>query len=69
MGDQVFIDTRNMSSLRPNKKLDNKNEGPFKILKIISLYIYQVEIPESWSHHNIFYITLLRLAGEDLLPE
>jgi hypothetical protein len=69
VGDQVFINTRNISLLRPNKKLDNKNEGLFKILKIISLYIYQIEIPESWSYHDVFYITLLRLAGEDLLPE
>jgi hypothetical protein len=68
MGDQVFIDIRNMSSLRPNKKLDNKNEGPFKILKIINPYIYQIKIPESWSYHDVFYITLLRLAGKDLLP-
>jgi hypothetical protein len=69
VGDQVFIDTKNISSLRPNKKLDNKNEGPFKILKIVSLYIYQVEIPESWSYYDVFHTTLFRLAGEDLLPE
>jgi hypothetical protein len=62
------MDTRNMFLLRSNKKLDNKNEGLFKILKIISPYTYQVEIPESWSHHDVFYTTLLRLAGEDLLP-
>jgi hypothetical protein len=68
MGDQVFMNIRNISLLRPNKKLDNKNEGPFKILKIINLYIYQIEIPESWSYHDVFYTTLLRLAGEDLLP-
>jgi hypothetical protein len=68
VGDQVFVDTRNMSSLRPNKKLDNKNEGPFKILKVVSPHAYQVEIPESWSHHDVFHTTLLRLAGEDPLP-
>jgi hypothetical protein len=68
VGDQVFIDTKNISLLRPNKKLDNKNEGPFKILKVVSPHAYQIEIPESWSHHDIFYITLFRLAGKDLLP-
>jgi hypothetical protein len=40
VGDQVFVDIRNISSLRPNKKLDNKNEGPFKILKIVSPHVY-----------------------------
>ena len=68
VGDMVWLDTRNMSSQQPSKKLGNKSEGPFKVSKIISPHATELEIPESWGHHNVFGNYLIRCAANDPLP-
>ena len=36
VGDLVLLDMRNIKKRRPAKKFDHKQEGPFKIIKVIS---------------------------------
>ena len=68
VGDQVWLDTRNLSTRRPSKKLDNKYDGPFKILQKISSHAYKLELPRTWTCHDVFNVSMLRPAASDPLP-
>ena len=54
VGDQVWSDTRNLTTDRPKKKLDHKRLGPFKITHKISNVVYKLELPPSWRIHPVF---------------
>ena len=68
VGDLVWLDARNLSIDRPNKKLSNKFEGLFPIIDINSSYSYRLELPSSWSCHPVFYTLLLRPYPNDPIP-
>ena len=61
VGDQVWLENKNIQSNRPSKKLDNKGYGPFRILKDIGSGAFQLELLEGWAIHNVF--------NEDLLTQ
>ncbi|KAL9564024.1 hypothetical protein ACKAV7_011798 [Fusarium commune] len=67
-GDYVWLDARNIKTLRPQKKLDWKNIGPLKITKVISPYAYWLDLPASMKIHPVFYTNLLRPAATNPLP-
>ena len=68
VGDLVWLDARNLSIDRPNKKLSNKFEGLFPITDINSSYSYRLELPSSWSCHPVFHTSLLRPYPNDPIP-
>ena len=59
VGDNVWLENKNIHSNRPSKKLDNKRYGPFKISKNIGLGAFQLELPKGWMIHNVFNEDLL----------
>ena len=59
VGDNVWLENKNIQSNLSSKKLDNKRYGPFKILKDIGSEVFQLELPEGWMIHNIFNEDLL----------
>ena len=59
VGDNVWIENKNIHLNRPSKKLDNKRYGPFRISKDIGLEAFQLELPERWMIHNIFNENML----------
>jgi hypothetical protein len=67
-GQRVWLDARNIRTLRPKKKLDWKNLGPFTITKVVSPYAYQLELPASMRIHPVFHVNLLRPVAENPLP-
>jgi hypothetical protein len=60
IGDEVFIDARHWKTLRPSKKLDWKNAGPYKITQVVSSHAYRLELPKSIKVHDVFPTTKLR---------
>jgi hypothetical protein len=45
-GDSVWLDTRNLKTLRPNASLDYKNRGPFRVRRVCNNSAYELELPE-----------------------
>ena len=68
LGDEVWLDTRNMQTKRPSKKLSDKFDGPFLITKIINPHVYKLELLHDWTIHPIFHINFLRPGSDDFLP-
>jgi hypothetical protein len=64
-GDLVYLDTRNIKTGRPSKKLDVKRTGPFEVLEQINPVAYRIRLPPSWKLHPVFHVSLLRLAHID----
>jgi hypothetical protein len=64
----VWLNARNIKTLRPQKKLDWKNLGPFKINKVISPYAYRLDLPASMKNHPVFHVSLLRPAANNPQP-
>jgi len=59
-GEMVWLDAQNLKTFCPNKKLDQKKLGPFKILEKISQGAYQLLLPKSWNRiHPVFNEALL----------
>ena len=58
-GDKVWLDTWNIK-MNYHKKIGPKREGPFEILKVLGLVIYQLKLPSTWKIHPVFHATLLR---------
>ena len=46
VGDNVWLENKNIQSNLPSKKLDNKRYRPFKISKNIGSGAFQLELPE-----------------------
>ena len=62
--EHVWLENKNIQSNQPSKKLDNKRYGPFRIIKDISLGVFQLELLESWIIHNVFNENLLTRCVE-----
>ena len=59
VGDQVWLDGRNIKTHQPAAKLAAKRHGPFPIQKVLSPINYQLKLPEQWKIHNVFHVDLL----------
>ncbi|TKA81632.1 hypothetical protein B0A49_01266, partial [Cryomyces minteri] len=69
VGDKVWLNTRNIHTERPSKKLDWKATGPHTVQAVISPYAYELDLPSSMKDlHPVFHTSLLRPATDDRLP-
>jgi hypothetical protein len=59
MGQEVYVDTRNMKTSRPLKKLDDKWAGPYKVTKVYPRAC-AVDLPEGMKIFPVFHNSLLR---------
>lgn len=65
VGDLIWLNTKNIRTLRPKKKLDWKHIGPFPVTKVISPYSYCLELPATICIHSVFHVSLLHPAYQN----
>ena len=58
-GDKVYLNSKNIKSTRPFKKLDYKYYGPFKIEKPVGKQAYRLKLRQKMKIHNVFHVSLL----------
>ena len=64
VGDNIWLENKNIQLNQLSKKLDQKRYRPFRILKNIGLGAFQLELPEEWAIHNMFNEDLLTRYNE-----
>jgi len=68
-GDMVFLDTSDIQTTRPSKKLSHQRLGPFPINIQVGNGVYQLHLPLSMSRlHPIFNVVKLSLAPLHPIP-
>ncbi|ESK89783.1 hypothetical protein Moror_16820 [Moniliophthora roreri MCA 2997] len=58
-GQKVWLEAKNLAMGYPSKKLAPKREGPFKVLKVLGLVTYKLDLPHQWKIHPVFHTALL----------
>jgi hypothetical protein len=59
VGEQVWLEANNLKLPYQMTKLALKCQGPFRVIRRVSLVVYQLELPPVWSIHNVFHTSLL----------
>jgi Integrase zinc binding domain/Chromo (CHRromatin Organisation MOdifier) domain/Integrase core domain len=61
VGDLVWLNRKNIETVRPSVKLDFKRFSLFKITKVVGegKLAFELELPPQWRIHNVFHATLL----------
>ena len=59
VGDQVWLDGRNLRTAQPNAKLAPRRQGPFLIEQVLSPINYRLTLPTQWQIHPVFHADLL----------
>ena len=47
-GQKVYLESTNIRTPRPSKKLDDKRYGPFEVIEKIGQAAYKLKLPDSW---------------------
>ena len=55
----VFLNTKNLKTIRPYKKLGLKRVGLFLVIKTISSQAYRLKLLDAQKIHDVFYVALL----------
>ena len=61
VGESVLLSTTNLklATDKPRKLLP-KWVGPFSVVKVINAVAYQLALPDNWTIHDVFHISLLK---------
>jgi len=59
IGQQVWLDSKNLPLLYGTIKLAPQHYSPFTITKVISPVAYRLELPIQWNIHPVFHAGLL----------
>ena len=68
IGDKVWLNSTNLRTARPARKLDYKRVGPFTVLEKVGTRSYRLELPRTMKVHPVFHVSLLERFQPDLIP-
>jgi hypothetical protein len=69
VGTLVWLNSKNIKTKRPSKKLDYKRLGPFPITKKISTHAYRLKLPSTMRGiHDVFHVNLLSKVYPEEYP-
>ena len=60
VGDKIYLNSKNIESTWPAKKLNYKYYGPYTISEAIGKQAYKLKLLPSMKIYNIFYVSLLK---------
>ena len=60
VGDLVLLSSKNLSFKNIPAKLQKKFVGPFEVVEKIGSQAYRLKLPDSWTIHDVFHISLLK---------
>ncbi len=67
-GDRVWLNTKNIVTRRPSRKLDHRRIGPYKIVKVVSPWAYKLELPDEVQIHPVQHVSYLDPVNEEPFP-
>ncbi|QRW22971.1 hypothetical protein RhiXN_08007 [Rhizoctonia solani] len=65
IGEEAWLDTKNIKLKTLSPKLSEQYLGPFKVIEKILEQAYCLELPPSMQTHNVFYVGLLSKVKKD----
>src|SRR6266481_8926682 len=69
VGDSVWLDSRNIKTKHPSKKLDHCFLGPFPVVEMVSSHAVQLGLPLALQRiHPVFHGSLLQLEQPSSTP-
>ena len=65
----MWLDSRNIKTKHPLKKLDHRFLGPFPVVEMVSSHAVRLGLPLALQHiHPVFHVSLLQLEQPSLIP-
>src|SRR5579864_7315481 len=64
VGDQVWLEAKNLALPYATRKLAPKCHGPFQVVQQVSPVAYRLRLPLAWTIHDVFHVSLLHLYCE-----
>jgi len=62
VGDKVWLKAKNIRTMRPSKKLDHRQLGPFRIIAAWGKQAYKLELTPLYRNiHPVFHVSLLEI--------
>ena len=70
IGDEVWLNAKNLNTAHPAVKLNDRHVRPFKVKCIFEKnpLVIELKLPESMKVHSVFHVTLLSHVATDPLP-
>ena len=59
IGQQVWLEAKNIALAYGSPKLSPWHYGPFKIMHVVSPVAYELALPDHWRIHPMFHASLL----------
>src|SRR5467141_680408 len=70
ISDTIWLDSHNIRTTRPSKKLDHHFLGPFPIIERVSSHAFRLSLSLALSHiHPVFHVSLLQPTSSSEIPD